>query len=85
MSAPATYNSALKEVTTDLHCVQQHLCDARLFDVDQMGLEETFRCLEPLLSHLDHSTIRELQGQLGVRSEGTNEQTTMKKESTLTV
>jgi hypothetical protein len=40
-----------------LNCVEEELGDARLFHIDKMGLEETFRGFETLATNSDHTTI----------------------------
>lgn len=39
--------------------IEQELCNARLFDVDEVRLEQTLRRLEPLATHSDHAAVRQ--------------------------
>lgn len=47
--------------------VEEQLGHAHALHVDQVGLEQRLRGLEPLPPHLDHPAVRELRGRGGLR------------------
>ena len=48
--------------------LEKHLCDARLFNVDEMRLEHTLGRLKALGADLDHSAVRQLEREMQVKA-----------------